>query len=133
MKFKPELYWLLHHDVLLESTTEPIEARIAYIQMHKHIQEIALRLEWMRKVQHPDLLPEAILRACADRDKEYAYCEKAEKADWDKACADRDKSDAAWLNALRNNWSAVVARHKAECPGCPFDYKKQKTLIFPEA
>lgn len=99
-KFKPQFYWLIHHRILLEALTEPISMRCKYIQANKAPTEIATRLKWMRPVERPDLLPEVVVKTYAD-----------------------------WQKAIKENWEAIDARHKAECPGCPFDYKK-RTLIF---
>jgi hypothetical protein len=107
-KFKPRLYWLIHHGELLESTTEPISVRRAYVKQSKARNEVATRLRWMLPVKSPDLLPKSVIKA---------------DADWQKAYADRQK-------AVNENWKNIVKRHRAECPGCPFDYEK-KTLIFP--
>jgi len=67
-------------------------------------------------------------KADADWQKAYADRQKAD-ADWKKAYADRQKADADWKKTIGENWKNIVKRHKAECPGCPFDYDK-KTLIF---
>ena len=106
--FTPELYWLLHHGRLLEWTTEPVESRIEYIKTQKPTNEIATRLRWLRPVKNPGKLPLRVLEACAD---------------YNKACADYDK-------ACANHWPTIVALHKEECPGCPFDYEGTKELQF---
>ena len=163
-KFKPELYWLLHHGVLLEITTEPVANRIKYIKQSKAKNQVKTRLRWLRKVKRPDLLPKAVFRtyadwqkadadwhkasadwhkayadrqkASADWQKAYADWQKADAdwhkayADWQKADADWQKAYADWQKAIDANWKNIVRRHKAECPGCPFDYVN-KTLIFP--
>ena len=116
-KFIPQPYWLLHHGILLEWTTEPPQNRRDYIDREKPENERAIRQEWMRPVKTPKRLPLAVRRADA-------ACSKADAA-WSKAYA-------VWSKATEEHWDEIVALHKEECPGCPFDYEN-KTLIFPKS
>ena len=43
-KWELELYWHVHHDILVENLTEPIENRIKFIKENKPKDEIKLRL-----------------------------------------------------------------------------------------
>ena len=134
--FTPELYWLLHHGRLLEWTTEPVESRIEYIKTQKPTNEIATRLRWLRPVKNPGKLPLRVLEACADYNKACADYDKActdylkARADYDKACTDYNKACADYDKACANHWPTIVALHKEECPGCPFDYEGTKELQF---
>jgi tetratricopeptide (TPR) repeat protein len=85
--FIPEPYFFLHHETPLEWTTEPVEHRIKYIQRHKRPSEVPIRLKALKKVLHPELLPQAVVesglayaearRAC---DKAWRTCDKARLA-----------------------------------------------------
>ena len=100
--------WHVHHEVLVEPLTEPIENRIAYIKAYKPRHEQATRLRLLRIVKGE--LPAAY----AARDKAYAARDKADAAR-DKAYAARDKADA-------DNLPAILALHAVECePDCPWD------------
>ena len=102
--------------------------RREYISSNKPRSERAIRLRWLRKVKRPDLLPKALLKTNADLQKAYADWQKT-NADLQKAYADWQKAYADWQKAYEYWWPAIVARHKIECPGCPFDYDKE-TIIF---
>jgi len=96
--FKSKPYWLIHHQTLLEWTDEPIRYRRDYVRQTKRSYEIPIRLKWMKPVKRPDLLPKKVVKNRASYD------------------------------SVRGNWRKIVARHKKEYPGCPFDYKR-KTLF----
>ena len=101
--------WHVHHDVLLEPLTEPIENRIAHIKENKPKEEQATRLRLLKPVAGQ--IPADLNKAQADQDKAQADQDKAQ-ADWDKAHADWDKAQAD---------PAVEALHEKECPGCPWN------------
>ena len=117
----------LHHEVLIEKLTEPIENRILYILKNK-TDNVALRL----RLISPLIIDEKVLednawikaetgwnKARADRNKAHADRIKAHadrikahdywiteeaawnkaKADWHKACDDWDKTYADWNKA----------------------------------
>lgn len=44
-------YWHVHHEVLFEALTEPIENRIQYIKNNKPAHEIETRLRLMKPIQ----------------------------------------------------------------------------------
>lgn len=118
-------YRHIHHNILVEPLTEPIENRIEFIREQKPAGEIELRLRLMKPVRGK--LPKAVIKAYAAWDKACdKACDKAGKAGaaWDKAC---DKAYAAWDKALADNMPAIEALHKKECPGCPWNGKS----IFP--
>ena len=100
-----EYYWHVHHTVLCEPLTEPIENRIAYIKASKREAEIETRLRLMAPVRGK--LPAAYAKA---------------RAAYDKARAAYAKAGAAAL-------PEIEALHALECPNCPWDAAQQ--TIFP--
>jgi hypothetical protein len=117
------LYWHIHHDILLEPLTEPIENRIQFIKVNKPKNEVETRLRLMKPVRGK--LPK-LDKACAEWGKACAEWGKA-RAEWDKACAEWDKARAEWDKACAD--PKVLALHAKECPDCPWDGR----TIFPEA
>ena len=107
-----EYYWHVHHTVLCEPLTEPIENRIAYIKASKREAEIETRLRLMAPVRGK--LPAAYAKARA------AYAKAG--AAYDKVRAAYDKARAAAL-------PEIEALHALECPNCPWDAAQQ--TIFP--
>ncbi len=144
-----DLVWHIHHDVLVEPLTEPIEARAEYIRAHKPEHERATRLRLMKPVRGS--LPEVAkarakrdkadaewAKAVAERDKADAELAKA-RAAWDKANAEWYKTYTEWDKA-RVEWDkadaecdkvcflpSVLKLHAKECPNCPWDGR----TIFP--
>lgn len=127
-----EFYWHIHHEVLIEPATEPIENRIDYIKKNKPAHEIETRLRLLKPVRGK--LPKEVIKAwkayckawkayCKARD---AYC-KAWKA-YNKARDAYNKAWDAYYKALQNHKSEIEVLHKAECPNCPWNGK----TIFPE-
>ena len=120
------LYWHIHHDILAEPLTEPIENRIRFIKNNKHYHEVETRLRLMKPVRGK--LPELdkagaeFVKARAEWDKAYAECvmTRAEwnkaYAEWNKARAEWDKARAEWDNASAD--PAVLSLHAKECPNC---------------
>lgn len=103
-KHIPKLYWLIHHQVLLEVTTEPIQERIEFIKEDKPKWEQPIRLKWMKPVKRPDLLPKIVL----ERYKEYRKTGLYRSLD--KLC----KSIK-----VRRNQPKIRARHKKEYSRLP--------------
>ena len=62
-------FWHLHHDILCEPLTEPIENRIKYIKDYKPKSEIALRLGLLKPVKGK--LPVGYVKAYEAWDKAY--------------------------------------------------------------
>ena len=69
---KPTLYWHIHHEILIEETTN-IQERIDYIKANKPKKEIPLRLKLMTPVLHPEKLPARFRKA------REAYVQQIEK------------------------------------------------------
>ena len=129
---KTRAYWHIHHDVLVEYTTAPIEERIWYIQEHKPPEEVAVRLRLLKPVVGE--LPESFAAAAKSLDAaEKAYAAAA------KSLAAAAKSLDAAEKALDDAVKAYAATrlscddeieqlHRNECPDCPWDGK----TIFPK-
>ena len=115
-----EMFWHLHHEVLLELATEPIENRVEYIRTEKPGREIETRLRLLRPVKG---------KLSAAREKAHAAWMKAHAAR-EKADAAWEKADAEWRQAIALNQNEIDALHLEECGqyGCPWDGK----TIFPK-
>ena len=118
---KPTLYWHIHHEILIEETTD-IQERIDYIRANKPEKEIPLRLKLMTPVLHPEKLPARLLEAW-----EVYY--KATEA-YDKAREFYDKAYDAYETALHVYHKGLKAcapqiekLHKEEHPDCPWNGK----------
>ncbi len=96
--------WHIHHNVLVEPLTGPLEERIAFIRQHKPKGEIALRLRLLHPVQ--GALPAPLVQALA------AY---------DQARAAYDQAETAYKQE-------VEALHAQECPDCTWN----GLTIFPK-
>ena len=107
MTTKPTLYWHIHHEILLEDTTN-IQERIDYIKANKPKKEIPLRLKLMTPVLHPEKLP--------------ARFRKAREA-YDKASGDYYKASEAYYKALKVCTPQIEKLHKEEHPDCPWNGK----------
>ena len=113
-------YWHVHHEVLCEALTEPIQNRIDYIKSSKPKDEIETRLRCMTPVLHPKKLPVKWREAYAKRSE--AYEKRSE------AYAKRSEAYAKWEEADAECLPQIEALHKKEHPDCPWDGK----TIFPE-
>ncbi|MGI0068541.1 MAG: hypothetical protein ACREB9_09105 [Thermoplasmata archaeon] len=136
-----DFVWHIHHDVLCELLTEPMESRIAFIKENKPMGEIETRLRLMKPVRNVRaLLADAALSkaraavskaradlstaradlstARADWRETYADWSKAD-ADWREAYADWSEADAGWHKACSGN--VITALHAEECPNCPWN------------
>ena len=89
-----QYYWHVHHEVLFEALTQPIQNRIDYIRSSKPKDEIETRLRCMTPVLHPGELP----------------------AKWREAYAKLEEAGAKCL-------PQIEALHKKEHPDCPWDGK----------
>ena len=133
--------WAMHHETRCEPLTEPLSARIAYVRERKAAHEIPVRLAWMRPVQHPEALPEAVRQAWAAGDRAraaggrawaaYRQAAVAHGRAWaayrqaavayDQAAVAYDQAQVAYDQALIDHEPAIRAQHEAECPGVPWD------------
>ena len=123
--------WHVHHKVLVEPLTEPIENRIAYIRKDKPADEIELRLRLLKLVRGS--LPAEYVEAAA----EYARTGAKYKEGWAKYQATVATDKEAWIKYLdagsklnaagskyRKTWvkygPEIEALHAIECPDCPW-------------
>ena len=110
-------YWHLHHDILLESLTEPLKNRINFIKKEKPKNEIKLRLKLFRPFKGK--LPVKTAKALEAYDKALEAYDKAREA-YDKA---REAYDKAWEVYDKTLNSVTVKKlHKKEC-GCGWNGK----------
>jgi len=139
-----EWYWHVHHDVLAEPLTAPLQERLDYINKYKPEKERALRLRLIRPVRGS--LPAAYDMARTSSDtaqkavnmawKDYDSAWQA----WDNVCSSRVdyhiranylkawgvyRTALAAYNTARE--SAIEALHIIECPDCPWNGQ----TIFP--
>ncbi len=108
----------LHHEVLAEALSEPIDIRIAYVLSNKPKHQQALRLRLMRVVPKSVLnkFPKAYAeRGKADAEWKRAVAErKKADAEWEKADAEWKRADAEWEKADTEREKAVAERGKAD-------------------
>ena len=121
---KSTLYWHIHHEILLEETTD-IQERIDYIRANKPEKEIPLHLKLMTPVLHPEKLPARFRKAREAYDKAREAYIKAWEA-YDKAreayiMAGKDY-DKAWEAYIKTS-KACEKLHKEEHPDCPWNGK----------
>ena len=130
---KPTLYWHIHHEILLEETTD-IQERIDYIKANKPEKEIPLRLKLMTPVLHPEKLPASFRKArkayykageAYDKVREAYY--KAGEA-YDKVREAYYKAGEAYYKAWKARDKALKAPqieklHREEHPDCPWNGK----------
>ena len=115
---EPKFYWHIHHDTLLEETSN-IQERIAYIKAEKSEAEISLRLKLMTPVLHPEKLPVRFRKASEAYDKAKEDCIKAGEAynkaeeDCYKAREAYYKAGEAYYKAEEDCYKAKEAYHKA--------------------
>jgi len=118
--------WHVHHDVLVEPLTGPIEERISYIKRAKARHEIPIRLRLLKPVIGQ--LPSALLRSGAAYKKAVqaissalatalAASSRTKRAAWGAEC----EAWAEYRTTLVNNHEEIEALHRQECPNCPWD------------
>ena len=101
--------WHVHHNVLFEALTEPLETRIAYITEQKSRDEtpeqIALRLRLLKVITGPEI-------AECDRITQLARAEYSRLAQlaW-----------AEYSRIMQLAWKKIEALHAQQCPNCPWD------------
>ena len=133
--FTPEACLHIHHDKLLEWSTEPLSVRRKYIRENKPKDERSTRLRWMTVVKGP--LPPRIAKARAAYDKAWAAYDKAgaaytkAEAAYETAGAAYTKAKAAYEKAIERDMPALLRLHAKEHPGCPWDEEQQ--TLFPKA
>jgi hypothetical protein len=108
-----DLWWHVHHEILCEMLTEPIQGRIDYIKSDKPKKEVETRLKWLTPVAHPEKLPAEWKEAYQKREEAY----QKQKEAYQK----QKEAYQEWETQLE-------ALHKEEHPGCPWN----GTTIFPK-
>jgi hypothetical protein len=125
---KPTLYWHIHHEILMEETTD-IQERIDYIRKHKKEKEIPVRLKLMTPVLHPEKLPVGLLELLKAYDKaEKAYYEswKAHDKPQEAYYEVREAYYKVWyaFNKAQKVYTLEIEKlHKEEHPECPWNGK----------
>jgi hypothetical protein len=99
-------YWHIHHEIIGEPLTEPLQNRLDYIAKYKPEPERELRLRLIAPVTAPE--PEEVVKAWA------AYV--TARAAYDKAWAAYVTARADWLTSI----------HDTDCPAaiagtCPWN------------
>jgi tetratricopeptide (TPR) repeat protein len=128
MTTKSTLYWHIHHEILIEETTN-IQERIDYIRANKPEKEIPLRLKLMTPVLHPEKLPSSFRKAWEAYDKAREAYIKAWEAYikarevYDKAGEVYDKAGEAYDKAREAYRPQIEKLHKEEHPDCPWNGK----------
>ena len=123
MTTKPTLYWHIHHEILIEETTD-IQERIDYIKEGKPEDEIPLRLKLMTPVLHPEKLPvsfrkawEALIKAREAYDKAWEAYDKV------KAWEAYIKAGEAYIKTSKACAPQIEKLHREEHPDCPWNGK----------
>jgi len=135
--------WHVHHLVLVELLTEPIEDRIKYIKTVKASTEtqeqIALRLRLLRPVKGMLPIDYDEARDASDKarkvyDEAREACDEARKASdkarkalgearkvYDEAREACDEAEKTYKGIGVACKTEIEALHKIECPDCPWD------------
>ncbi|MBU2177440.1 MAG: hypothetical protein KJ556_20300 [Gammaproteobacteria bacterium] len=120
----------VHHGILLEPLTEPIESRVEYIKQNKTAEEIELRLRLLRELTEEEVnqLPKEFISAWQKYNQALEkYNQAGQKYDqaWKKYGQAWKKYDLA-----REKYKPELeAWHKKVCvPDCPWNGK----TIFPD-
>lgn len=120
-----KFYWHIHHEELIEATTDPISVRRAFIRQYKDSVEVPVRLRWMKPVKGklPDLTAayRAYRKAIAAESRA-----RLGTSELIPAMEATDAAARAYGKALDS--PEVKALHALEHPGCPWD---GKTLFGP--
>ena len=126
--------WHVHHNVLIEPLTEPIENRIKYIKKFKPKNEIELRLKLLKVVKGelPKEFVEAWQKYYETWQKYVEVWQKYDKAKqkydeiWQEYDEARQKHNEAWheyIKVCKKYESQILALHEKECPNCPWNGK----------
>jgi tetratricopeptide (TPR) repeat protein len=131
--------WLVHHGILAEPLTEPIESRISYILENK-TDNVALRLRLLRP-----LVEDEAMRSDAELDKARAELNKAideynkVSAEYIKARDEYDNASAEYDKACGEYYKARDEYDKAnaEYGKASVEYNKSATThyhrLFPDS
>jgi hypothetical protein len=135
--------WVIHyhHRVMMEPTTESLEARRKFIRERKEPAEVPTRLRLMRYLTEPEvaMLPPPVRaageiygRACAYSDHAWAEVGRAWKradlgralAEFGGALTEEGRARDGYLGALRKHAAEMEVWHRQVCRrDCPWDGK----------
>jgi hypothetical protein len=108
--------WLLHHQTLIEVTTEPMAGRIRFVKESKSSEEIPIRLKWMRPVWGK--LPVSVV----DAGRRLVAVQKSLDKNWTpRASNSLRAASMAWSRAVKRCQKSIEKLHALECPGCPWN------------
>ena len=133
--------WHVHHNVLIELLTEPIENRIEYIKKFKPKNEVKLRLKLLKVVKGE--LPKEFVEAWqkyyetwqkyvevwqkyVEAKQEYNEARRKYNEARRKYNKARQKHNEAWheyIEVCKKYESQILALHEKECPNCPWNGK----------
>ena len=127
------LAWHVHHEILLEPLTEPIETRRAYIQSSKPPEEIETRLRLLKEVKGE--LPLALIAAAQTRAQTWQAYIQAKRTYYQTwrgaydqaagACVQTwqasNQAGETYVQAVEAYTTEINALHTLECPDCPWD------------
>ena len=120
-----EFAWHVHHDVMVEALTEPIETRAAYITENKEPEEVPLRARLLKKVQ--GALPAEVVQTGEARDQARGACvQTGEARDQGEACVQtgeaRDQGEAYFqAREARDQGEAYFQAREARDQGEAYD------------
>ena len=127
MTEKPKYAWHVHHDVLVEELTEPIEVRQEYIRQNKPKNEIETRLRLLKPVRSDFSEYDAIRsKAWSEYDaiesKARSECDAIRSKAWSEYDAIVSKARSEYDAIESKAWSEyVLPLHAKECPNCPWN------------
>lgn len=148
-----ELWWHVHHNLLFEPLTAPVDVRREVIVKQKPLWAVPIRLRLLAPVRGevPEALAHALdacRQAMAIRDRTRVAYDQAAEAyyqaggigyqgmdavgqTWDtykQATTDLDSAWFAYEKERIRSLPQMEALHKKECPDCPWDGES----IFPD-
>jgi len=108
-----EWAWLVHHEILAEPLTEPIENRIKWILENK-TDDVALRLRLLRPlVEDEAMRSDAELNKAIDEYNKVSAEYYKVRAEWSKALDEYDKARAEQFKARAEYYKARAEYDKA--------------------
>ena len=109
-----DFVWCCHHELIVETLTEPPESRSAYIDRYKPEREQSVRHAAFRRVLHPERLPAPVLAAM-------------EKFD---AASEKHTAAGEKYIAMENCTTELVAQFRSEWPDAAALVDEKGHLVF---
>jgi hypothetical protein len=119
--------WLIHHETIVEKSTEPMSNRVEFIKECKPKGEIETRLKWMRPIRGE--LPAEVMEAWKAYEEARKAHKEARKVDGE-AWKVYEEASKVHGEAIENNQEAIEKLHREECPGCPWSW--DQGTLFPK-